>query len=91
MTNRKRIQRSRKAPISDAAIKAFREWRKLEDQCQCDNGRDCAACKRRGELHSTIVNELKLKPWQYCWETDPYVMGLLARAARIDANEEVPT
>jgi hypothetical protein len=45
MTNRRRIQRPRRAPISNECIWAFKEWRKLEDQCDCHEP-DCNICKR---------------------------------------------
>jgi hypothetical protein len=80
MTNRRRIQRPRKAPISDAAIRAFNEWRKLENQCDCHD-RDCSICTRRTKLHNTVGRELQLKPWEYGWPHDPYRVGLLTRAA----------
>ena len=32
-------------------------------------------------LHSTVVRELGLRPWEYGWNRDPYVVGLLTRAA----------
>jgi hypothetical protein len=80
MTNRKRVQRARKRPVSDACIEAFREWRKLENECQCDDEGSCWACVRRRELNKIVFNELRLKPWQI-WYRDPYFVGLLARAA----------
>jgi hypothetical protein len=62
-------------------IEAFREWRKLEDIAHCDDCGECEICKRRDELHSTVVRELGLRPWEYGWNRDPYVVGLLTRAA----------
>jgi hypothetical protein len=83
MTNRRRVQRARKLPVSDACIEAFREWRQLEDQCDCDDQGTCCACKRRRELHKIVSNEMQLKPWQI-WYRDPYLVGFLTRAAAVE-------
>jgi hypothetical protein len=32
-------------------------------------------------MHSTVVRELGLRPWEYGWNRDTYVVGLLTRAA----------
>jgi len=36
-------------------------------------------------MHSTVVRELGLRPWEYGWNRDTYVVGLLTRAARAEA------
>jgi len=32
-------------------------------------------------MHSTVVRELGLRPWEYGWNRDTCVVGLLTRAA----------
>jgi hypothetical protein len=85
MTNRRRVQRARRTPISDACIEAFREWRKLNDACECHE-RDCNICARLLLLEKTIGEELQLKPWQRGFTHDPHLMDFLTAA-----SSEVPT
>ena len=61
-------------------IEAFREWRKPEVIADCDviagNAKSASDA-----MHSTVVRELGLRPWEYGWNRDTYVVGLLTRAA----------
>jgi ubiquitin C-terminal hydrolase len=77
----RRIKRFRRQlPMSDACIEAFKEWKKLEAQCDCEDSWTCKACERRRELNKTINDELRVAPW-ILWYRDGYLLALLARAA----------
>ena len=60
--------------FSPKALAAFREMRKLEEQCTCPP-RDwggkyweferCEACKEWWRQHSLLHDELRLEPWEW--------------------------
>ena len=57
-----------KETFSAKALATFREMFKLESECTCTDDADedfCAACYARWDLEKVLLDELKLKPWQF--------------------------
>jgi hypothetical protein len=60
--------------FTPAALAAFREMQRLADACTCApvnwdgehwDREQCKACEQWWQQHSILVDELRLKPWQW--------------------------
>jgi hypothetical protein len=81
MTNRTLTRRSRKKRITPKAIVIFRRMVELEETCTCQPSdgdkyfRCCPACEKWWQENSALVDELRLKPWEFPAYENPELEG----------------